>query len=173
MERGCRYHKFDQAETRNLFPSENACLFSENPDACSITLNEKNYGNYGKLEAFYYTDSVQSQDFPTNTRLPPDLKWSTETGKIIKIIIQILNCNIYKPIQNYHLCLVSNVFRRRFLTNYQICNENKSEGCEFVNFSCIMLDILFYEGFSDLASIYFSSTVYNNLVYKIGCSFGI
>ena len=89
MERGCRYHKFDQAETRNLFPSENACLFSENPDACSITLNEKNYGNYGKLEAFYYTDSVQSQDFPTNTRHCPAVSFIASTVVRSTLLLQL------------------------------------------------------------------------------------
>lgn len=80
VERGCRYFKYDGNGKRYLFPSEEPCLNSEKPDGCKITLTEENYGNYGELDAYYYTDSLKTQEFPTNTRLPPDLNWSQNTG---------------------------------------------------------------------------------------------
>ena len=79
VERGCKYQKTVRNQ-ETIFPSERDWLYMNTPNGCPITLDETNYGNHGRLNAYYYTDSTRDDEYVTFDRFPYDLNWSNEAG---------------------------------------------------------------------------------------------
>ena len=79
VERGCKYQKTVRNQ-ETIFPSERDCLYMNTPNGCPIVLDETNYGNHGRLNAYYYTDSTRDDEYVTFDRFPYDLNWSNEAG---------------------------------------------------------------------------------------------
>ena len=79
VERGCKYQKTVRNQ-ETIFPSERDCLYMNTPNGCPIILDETNYGNHGRLNAYYYTDSTRDDEYVTFDRFPYDLNWSNEAG---------------------------------------------------------------------------------------------
>ena len=48
-------------------------LHKKKPNGCQIRLNSTNYGNFGQLDAYFYTDSSDNEDYATFEKYPNEL----------------------------------------------------------------------------------------------------